>query len=149
MDAELRAFRLVVITVLMIPMVVGPAGAYGGLEGLAALFGEDPHAVLAPAVRNHLRAICWMFFALVPLVAWTIIDTQALAQRAGAFRIVVVMAALAGVARIAGWVADGAPGTIATLFTSLEIVVLPAVLGWHVRLVRRLVPSLERAKLSR
>ncbi len=131
--SELRMFHLVVGSILLIPLVAGNAAAWGGLEGMATLFGEDRHAELAPAIRNHLRAITWMFVLLVPLVIWTLRDLEA---RAGAFRIVVGFGAAAGIVRLTGRFVDGDPGVIATAITGIELVVLPLVLVWHTRLIR-------------
>jgi hypothetical protein len=131
--SELRWFYAVIGSVLLIPLVAGNVGAWGGLEGMAALFGEDRNAVLAPALRNHLRAITWMFALLAPLVIWTLRDLEA---RAGGFRIILAFAIVAGVVRLVGRFVDGDPGVFATIFTAMELVLLPAVLAWHARLVR-------------
>jgi hypothetical protein len=127
---ELRGFRILTGVILLIPFVVGLVGAYGGLEGLAALFGEDREIVLAPALRDHLRAICWMFFALAPMIAWTLARPV---ERVAPFRILVGAAICAGPARIAGAIVDGNPGMIALVFA--------VVLIWHASLVGRLRSS--------
>lgn len=134
-SVELRLFQAVVGLVLLIPLVAGPVGAFGGLEGLAALFGVDGPIGLAPSLRNHLRAICWMFFGYVPLVAWSL---GAPVERAAVFRIVIVVAALAGLARQTGALVDGPPGAVAVALRMLEFFFMPALLLWHTRLVRRL-----------
>src|SRR5207249_10736967 len=107
---EVRAFKAVVIAITLIPLIAGAVGAFGGLEGFAALFHEDRHAVLAPGLRNHLRAISWMFLAIAPTLWWTL---GALRERRQTFRIVVGFAMLAGFARITGMVVDGYPGRAA------------------------------------
>ena len=96
---ELRLFYVAVGSILLIPLVAGNVGAWGGLEGMAALFGEDRHAVLAPALRNHLRAITWMFALLAPLVVWTL---RSLEARAGGFRIIIGFGFAAGFVRLVG-----------------------------------------------
>jgi hypothetical protein len=130
---ELRVFQIVVGSILVIPLTAGSIGAWGGLEGLAALFGEERNAVLAPALRNHLRAICFMFVMIAPLVVWTM---RSLEARAGGFRIVLGMAFVAGFVRLVGRFVDGDPGAIATLFCALELGAMPIILMWHTRLVR-------------
>jgi hypothetical protein len=130
---ELRLFQIVVGAVLVIPLVAGPTGAFGGLDGMAALFGEDRTASLSPALRNHLRAITWMFTAIVPLVVWSL---RRMEERAGAFRIIIAFAFVAGFARLAGRFVDGDPGSIATVFTALELGLMPLVVWWHARLIR-------------
>ena len=130
---EVRLFQIVVGTVLVIPLVAGTTGAFGGLDGMAALFGENRDAALAPALRNHLRAICWMFAAFAPLVVWSLARMK---ERAGAFRIVIGFAFVAGFARLLGRFVDGDPGPIATLFTVLELGLMPVLVGWHARLIR-------------
>jgi len=132
---ELRAFRVLTCAILLIPLVVGLVGAFGGLEGLAALFAEDRRVELAPAIRDHLRAVCWMFFGLVPLVGWTLVKPV---ERAMPFRIVVAVAIAAGVVRVIGAIVDGNPGLIAFVFAAMELGVLPVVLIWHSSIVRRL-----------
>jgi hypothetical protein len=132
--AELSAFWAVTALVLLIPLVVGAAGSLGGLEGLAALFRLDERLVVPASLRNSLRAICWMFFALPAIVVWTL---RSLVERAWGFRIVTGFAAAAGLVRLVGWRIDGDPGTVPIVFTVLELVLLPACLVWHWRLVER------------
>jgi len=130
---ELRVFQIVVGCVLVIPLVAGSTGAFGGIEGMATLFDEDRHAMLAPALRNHLRAICWMFVAFAPLVVWSL---ARMTERAGAFRIIIAFAFVAGIARLVGRFVDGDPGVIATLFMALELALMPVLVWWHARLIR-------------
>lgn len=133
MRNELRAFYGAVALVLSIPFVAGLAGAFGGLEGLArVLLVAEPLTVPA-SLRNSLRAICFMFFALVPLVIWAL---TSLAERAGAFRIIVSCGFVAGLARGTGWVVDGDPGVIPVGIMIIELCGMPALLLWHARLVR-------------
>ena len=133
-DLELRLFHAVVGMILLIPMVVGPTGAFGGLEALAPLFGEHDRIVVGPSLRSSLRAICWMFFALVPLVIWSL---RSLRERAGAFRIILACAFVAGLARVAGSVMDGRPGPIPLALMATELLVVPLVFAWHSRLIAR------------
>jgi hypothetical protein len=133
MRNEQRAFYGTVALVLTIPMVAGLAGAFGGLEGLAAVL-MVPEPLSVPAsLRNSWRAICVMFFAVVPLVIWTL---GSLPERAGAFRIIVACAFLAGFARATGWLIDGPPGMIPIAIMVIELCGMPALLLWHARLVR-------------
>ena len=133
-ETELRLFHVVVGSILVIPLVAGLTGALGGLELFAALFREDANEiVVAPALRNHLRAITFMFFMIAPLVVWTLRDLEA---RAGGFRIVLGVAFAAGFVRLLGRFVDGPPGVMATIFMVMELAVLPAVLVWHARLIR-------------
>jgi len=131
---ETRAVRTVVYAVLLIPLIAGTVAAYGGLEGFAALFHESRTVVLAPALRDHVRAITWMFALLAPLVWWTVQD---LAARATPFRLIMGWAAAAGIVRIVGMIVDGYAGVLACIFTGMELVLLPILIVWHARLVRR------------
>lgn len=131
--AELRAFYLVVGAVLLIPLLVGPIGAFGGLEGLARLFGVEPEIVMAPALRDHLRAVTWMFLGYVPLAIWSLRSRQ---ERAGAFRIILAFAFLAGFARLTGWLVDGFPGPIPLVIMGIELAGMPILFAWHRRLLR-------------
>src|SRR5688572_3002330 len=114
---ERRVFCGAVGMILFIPLIAGLTGAFGGVEGMAWLFGLDGRIELPGVVRNNFRAICFMFFAWVPLVIWTL---AALPERAGAFRIVFGCAFLAGFVRLTGWLVDGYPGVSPVVFTTLE-----------------------------
>jgi uncharacterized protein DUF4345 len=131
---EVRAFNGVVVLVLLIPLVGGLVGAFGGLEGMAYLFGTDPQVVISPLLRNNFRALCIMFFAWVPLAIWTL---AALPERAGAFRIAMGCAFLAGFARLTGYLLDGFPGVVPVVFMAIELAGMPILLLWHARLVRQ------------
>ena len=133
MRVELRAFYGVVGAILVIPLVVGLVGAFGGLEGIALLFGVDRQIVISTSLRNSLRAICFMFFALVPLMIWTL---AALSERAVAFRIIVVCGFLAGFARLTGYLVEGYPGVMPMMLMTIELAGMPILLMWHLRIVR-------------
>jgi len=128
------AFRAVVCVLLSIPAIAGLAGAFGGIEGMARLFGSEQEAVLAPVLRNNFRAICAAFFSWAPLALWSL---AAPARRAGALRIILGCAFLAGCARLTGWLVDGHPGAIALAILSIELGGMPLLLLWHARLLRR------------
>jgi hypothetical protein len=130
---ELRVFYAAIALVLSIPLIAGLAGAFGGLESLARVLGVGDPLRVPPSLRNSLRAICFMFFALVPLVIWSL---GRLPERAGAFRIIVVCGFFAGFARATGWLVDGYPGVLPVLIMIIELGGMPALLLWHARLVR-------------
>jgi hypothetical protein len=130
---ELLAFYGLVGLILLIPLVGGLVGAFGRLEEMAYLFGVDTQVLAAPLLRNNFRAICFMFFAYVPLVIWTL---AAMLERAGAFRIIFACAFLAGFARLTGYVAEGYPGDVPVVFMTMELALMPLLLLWHARLVR-------------
>lgn len=131
---ELRLFWLAIGLVLLIPLLGGIAGGFGGLEALAALFGQDRHIVADPGLRNNLRAICWMFCTVVPLTIWSL---SSMRERAAVVRIIIVFGFLAGFARLTGRLVDGFPGVVPTVIMAIELVYLPILLAWHTRLVRR------------
>ena len=108
--SELRAFHGVVGLVLLIPLLGGLAGAFGGLEGMARLFRVDHELVVSPLLRNNFRAVCCAFVSWVPIVIWSL---AALPERAAVFRIVVGCAFAAGFARLTGWLVEGYPGVVA------------------------------------
>jgi hypothetical protein len=133
MRAELRVFHGVVGVVLLLPLLAGFVGAFGGIEGMAWLFGvQEPLAV--PAVlRNNFRAIAAAFASWFPLVVWSL---AALAERAAVFRIIVAFGFVAGLARLTGWAAEGNPGPLAAGILAIELAGMPLLLIWHARLVR-------------
>lgn len=133
---ELRAFQASVGAVLLIPGIVGPVGGFLGIPALAKLL-QAPPPVIAPALHNSLRAVVWMFFALVPIVVWSL-RAGHLRERAGAFQAVVGCAFVAGLARITGYAVDGWPGYIPIGIMTVELAGMPALLLWHRRLVRQL-----------
>lgn len=130
---ELRAFYAVVSLVLAIPLVAGLVGAFGGLEGIAWLFNIGDRIVVPPSLRNNLRAICFMFFAWVPLVIWALAKLR---ERATAFRITIGCGFLAGFARLTGYLVDGYPGVVPLLIMTIELVGMPILFVWHGRLLR-------------
>src|SRR5262245_10915020 len=132
--AELRAFYGVVGLLLLIPLVGGLVGAFGGLEGMAYLFGADPQMMIAPLLRNNFRAVCCAFVSWVPLVIWSL---AALPERPAVFRIVIACGFLAGFARLTGWLVEGNPGVVPLGIMTIELAVLPILLLWHARLVRQ------------
>jgi hypothetical protein len=115
---ELFAFRAVVGILLLLPAVAGLAGAFGGIDALARLFGTDAELVLSPLLRNNFRAICVAFFSWAPLVLWSLAGPS---QPAGALRIVLACGFLAGCARLTGWLAEGSPGPIGLALMTLEL----------------------------
>jgi hypothetical protein len=133
MRVELRAFYGALGVLLLIPLVGGLVGAFGGLEGLAYLFGVDGQIVMATPLRNNLRAVCAAFVSWAPLLIWSL---AALPERAGAFRIIAGIGFLAGCARLTGWLVEGYPGVVPVGIMTIELGVMPLLLLWHARLVR-------------
>ncbi len=131
---ELRVFQAIVLGIALVTLVAGPAGGFGGLEGLAAVFGAEGPIALDPGIRNHLRAICAVFLGFGILMAWSAL---ALERGRTVFRIGVGVIVLAGLARVTGWIVDGYPGVPAVVFTALELVAFPLLFAWHARLLRR------------
>jgi hypothetical protein len=54
---ELRIFRAIIWVVLLIPLLGGLVGAFGGLAGMARLFGTDTDMSISPVLRSNFRAI--------------------------------------------------------------------------------------------
>lgn len=131
--SEVRAFYVVMGLLLLIPLAGGLAGAFGGVDGMAYLFGVDDETRLHPVLRNNFRAVCFAFFSWVPLLIWSL---AALAERAAVFRIIVGCAFLTGFARLTGWLVDGYPGWLPATLMVLELGGMPLLLLWHARLVR-------------
>ena len=130
--SEVRAFYTTVGVLLLIPLVAGLVGAFGGVEGMAYLFGV-PKASLPPLLANNFRAVCFAFFSWTPLLLWSL---AAMPERASVFRIIIICACLTGFARLTGWLVDGYPGDIPIVLMILELGGMPLLLFWHVRLVR-------------
>jgi hypothetical protein len=129
--AERRAFHAVVGVVLLLPLVAGLVGAFGGIEGMAWLFGVDAPLAVPPLLRNNFRAISAAFASWCPLVVWSLAAPVA---RAAAFRIIVGFGFVAGLARATGWWREGDPGPIAAGILAIELLGMPLLLLWHARL---------------
>jgi len=129
---ELRLFRVCVGLVLLIPAIVGPVTGFLGVNALARLLQADPPS-LAPSIHNSLRAVCWMFFAIVPVTIWSI---RSLERGATVFRIIIGCAFVAGFARLTGCLVDGFPGVLPVVIMSIELGVMPLLFVWHRRLLR-------------
>lgn len=138
MQTEWRAFQAAVGLMLLIPLLLGTVGAFGGLEATARLFGENTQLVVPPLLKSNLRALCCCFLSWVPLLIWSL---SALVERAGAFRIIAACAFLAGWARLTGWAVEGYPGAIPIVIMAIELVAIPIVSVWHARLVGQLRAS--------
>ena len=130
---ELRAFHAIVAVLLLIPSCAGLIGAFGGIEGLAWLFGVERPVAIATALRSSIRAICLMFAGYGPIVVWSL---RSLEQRAGVFRIVCVCGFGAGLARLTSLQVDGNPGALPLTIMGIELGVMPLLLLWHARLLR-------------
>jgi hypothetical protein len=133
MRSELRVFYGVVGLLLLIPLLDGLVGAFGGLVGMARLFLVDDQVAMSPVLKSNCRAICCAFFSWLPLVVWSL---AALRERAGAFRIIIGCGFLAGLARLTGWLVEGYPGVAPAGLMAIELGFLPLLLLWHARLVR-------------
>jgi hypothetical protein len=129
-DRETRLFRIVVGLVLVIPGIAGPVAGFLGVPTLARLLQAEPPTI-PPSLHNSLRAVCWMFFALVPLVIWSL---RAMKERAGAFQIIVACGFVAGLTRLTGTIVDGWPGPIPIGIMTIELGLMPVLLVWHRRL---------------
>jgi hypothetical protein len=131
--AELGGFYGVVGLLLFIPLLGGLVAAFGGLEGLASLFGVDGEIVMPASLRSDYRAIPIAFFSWVPLLIWSL---AALPERTAVFRIIIGCGFLAGFARLTGYLVEGYPGVEAIVLMIIEFVGMPIMLLWHARLVR-------------
>ncbi|MBI3557401.1 MAG: DUF4345 domain-containing protein [Deltaproteobacteria bacterium] len=131
---ELRLFRgVMIIMAAAICGLVGLVSGFGGLESMAALFRSAQTIMLDAGLRNHVRAISVVFAGFGAFTVWS---TWALEERKGAFRIFVVFGVSAGFARATGWMTEGYPGVMATVFMAMELAILPALCIWHARLLR-------------
>ena len=131
--SEVRVFYAVIGGLLLIPTAAGLAGAFGGLSGMATLFGVSGEYNVHPVVANNFRAVSFAFFSWVPLIIWSL---RSFSERAAVFRIVVGCAFLTGFARMTGWLLEGYPGILPATLMALELGAMPLLLLWHARLLR-------------
>jgi hypothetical protein len=101
-------------------IVVGPAGAPGGAAATAS-------------VDSEYRFVNTFWTAAGVLLWWSLCRP---AERARVTRLVLGTATLGGVPRLLAWRASGRPHPVFRFAIMLELVVVPAILIWHLRTYR-------------
>lgn len=125
-DNSPRLFRIIVAILALIPISAGGAGVMYGLS--------FPGFVVVTAnadAASHFRFLSGIFLAM-GLAYWTVaIDLGNWLSR---FQLLAALTIAGGVARGASLFADGAPSVGHLLGLGMELLVVPAMLLWSLRL---------------
>ena len=98
----------------------GPAGAPGG-------------AATTPSVDSEYRFVNVFWAAAGPALWWSLAQPE---ERAGTTRVLLGLAAAGGLPRLLSVRRTGWPHPVFRGTLVLELVVVPLVLAWHVRVIR-------------
>ncbi len=131
-SSERRAFQLVVGTLAIIPLGVGPIGMFLGLKGFHMVFGLEPPDLFEPNLDSDFRFLAAAFFGLGLLLVWVLL---AIEERTTVFRLIVLAVFLGGVARLCSVVQVGSPNGLTWMLIVLELC-CPLLVLWQARLAR-------------
>jgi hypothetical protein len=101
-------------------MIFGPAGAPGGAPSTAS-------------VDSEYRFTNTFWAAAGVLLWWSLCKPE---ERARVTRLTLGTAALGGVPRLLAWRTSGRPHPVFRLALTLELLIVPAMLIWHLRAYR-------------
>lgn len=125
-------------TLLVVVAVLGTVPVLSGLVGIVigpeALPGGEP---VNATIDSEYRFTNTFWLAAGLLVWWSLRRPE---QRADVTRVVLAVAALGGIPRLASVAATGWPHPVFVGALVLELVVVPLVIWWHVRTIGR-VPT--------
>ncbi len=127
--SEIRLFRFTVFALALIPILAGSAGiVYGaGFPGFAV---EAASADL----DSHFRFLSGVFL-MVGIGFWSC--ALGLGDAVGRFRFLSLMVFTGGLARLVSLVVQGMPSTGHLSGLAMELIAVPVLVLWHVRLTRR------------
>ena len=118
------ALLAVLATLGAVPVASGIAGI---LRGPAGAPGGGP---TTPSVDSEYRFVNVFWTAAGVLLWWTL---RKPVERAEITRLVLGLAAFGGIPRLLSWRATGAPHPLFRGTVVLELLIVPAVIVWHVR----------------
>ena len=101
----------------LLGIIAGPTGAPGGAPAVAS-------------VDSEYRFVNVFWLAAGLILWWTL---RKAAERALVTRVVLIIAASGGIARLISWAVVGPPHPVFIGTIVLELVVVPLVIWWHAR----------------
>lgn len=136
--AERRAFQLLISILAIICFVPGGVSAFGGLNGSAALAGENVIFGLDSALRgfadNQYRFGYGVFFAQGLALLFFLKNIE---QHRNIFRFVVLALFIGGLARVSNIIEFGLIAPQVVPPTVIEVAVLPLLALWHNRIINK------------
>lgn len=126
--AEKRLLQLVMAVTLLLPMSAALAGVSGGPKFL----GHPP--VIPTDLDSHFRYVSGLFLGMLLLFATCIPRVE---HKGARLRMLGAMVMLGGTARLWSLVSVGVPSTGHIAGLGIELVELPLLLLWQVRIANR------------
>jgi hypothetical protein len=121
---ERLALKIAMLAAGLVPVAAGGAGVIWG----AAAFGGWPGA----GADSHVRYLSGLLLA-IGLVYWGCAPT--VERRGGTIRLLTLLVVCGGLARLAGWVLVGDPGSIRWALV-MELGVAPLLCLWQARIAQ-------------
>lgn len=114
--------------------IVGAIAVGGGGAGivLGAVTSADPQRV-AVATSSEYRFLSGVWLALGLSLWWSLVRPE---TRAGMTRIVLIVAITGGLGRLVSLLVDGWPGAGFVSALVIELIGLPLLLWWHLRIIQ-------------
>jgi hypothetical protein len=122
---ERRLLQIAVAAAGLVPVTAGLAGALRGASLLSAAMdmGDDSHVRY---LSGLLLGIGLAFWASIPHIE----------RHAARFRLLAVIVAIGGLARLLAFMQPGAPNRVMLFALAMELVVTPALCLWQQRVAR-------------
>lgn len=124
-----RAWRLLSTSIAVLGGVAILTGLVGVVGGLAIAPGE-PTAPFLDSEYRFVNAI-WLMVGIA--LAWSLREPF---ERAAVTRFVLVAIVLGGLSRLVSFALQGIPYPAFIVSLAIELIVVPALLVWHVRVVK-------------
>jgi hypothetical protein len=128
--AEKRLLQAVMAVTLLLPLTAAIAGVTGGPRFL----GHPP--VIPTDLDSHFRYISGLFLGMLLLFASCIPDVE---RKGGRMRMLAFMVFVGGLFRFYSLVAIGMPSLGHRIGLGIELIELPLLLLWQMRVARRLI----------
>lgn len=132
----------------ILTVVIYVLGAVAVLTGLLAIIGgpaaEIGGKAAVPSVDSQFRYANVFWLAAGLLLIWS---ARKPLERAMVTRVVLVIAAVAGLGRIVSIIEVGLPAPFYLLTLGLEVIATPLIIWWHSRTFRAAAVTRESAKV--
>jgi hypothetical protein len=123
---ELKAFRIIVANLALIPISAGAAGVIFGLS-----FPGFEVQVQNPDASSHFRFLSGIFLAM-GLAYWTV--ALGLGDWLARFQFLAVLTIAGGLARGVSLFVDGTPSLGHQIGLGMELIIVPMLFFWSIRL---------------
>jgi hypothetical protein len=127
-NRSVLAFRIIVAVLALIPIGAGAAGMVYGLS-----FPGFDVSVANPDAQSHFRFLSGVFFAM-GLAYWSV--ALGIGNWLQRFQLLAMLTIVGGLARLVSLASDGAPSIGHQIGLGMELIAVPLLLVWSVRLRR-------------